>query len=144
MPTTMTTHLDADTLAAYQTLVEDEFVVKDLFGVNHKPHPFTVGPKHVQHASDHCGGMLGNATINTIPCAYPRCNLPYAEHTYDNVMFLQLKKDLGNREAAQALTRLIKLAADRQDRLDGFVVCESDEKFRISPPDKSQTKKETK
>lgn len=70
--------------------------VESINEVNFKPHPFVIGVKHVVHASDHHSGMLGDATINAIPC--DQCNRPRSEHTFDRVAFVVLDRDLTKTE----------------------------------------------
>lgn len=41
-------------------------------------HPFVVGVKHVVHASNNYGGMLGEETMKAIPCDH--CHQDYSEH----------------------------------------------------------------
>ena len=40
----------------------NNYAVVDTIGV---PHPFTIGEKHVTHASNYHGGMLGEATCRS-------------------------------------------------------------------------------
>lgn len=109
---------------------QDLFVVKSVMGVNHKPHQYTIGPKHVTYASDHCGGMLGEETCRKVQCAYPKCNTPYDEHTYDTVCFLQLLRNGTNDEANAIMKKLVEDIG--KSVVDGFALVETDEKFRIS------------
>jgi len=56
--------------------------VVDTIGV---PHPYCITPKHVGVASDHFGGMLGEAAIEDAERRGAKCgichgNLSYAEH----------------------------------------------------------------
>jgi hypothetical protein len=58
------------------------FFIKDTIGV---PHPYMIGARHVAHAADHYGGMLGKAAIESgeargIMCKMKNCNLTYAQH----------------------------------------------------------------
>ena len=86
--------------------------------VNHKPHPFMIGPRHVAHASDNHGGMLGEATLNAIPCAMNDCRLSYKEHTSDNVAFLQLTRNSANDELNKTLQKLVEDLGEKF--VDGF------------------------
>lgn len=61
----------------------DLFEVIDTIGV---PHTFTIGTKHVVHASDHFSGSLSEAAIQSLEkgnkpsCKHPGCNLMYKQH----------------------------------------------------------------
>lgn len=71
----------------------------EIADINHKPHPFMIGPMHVAHAADHHSGILGEETLKAIPCAHKGCDLSYKDHTYDRVLVLQLKKTIKDTEA---------------------------------------------
>lgn len=75
--------------ARYGASEQANFEVIDTIGV---PHPFTIGPRHVVHASDNHGGMLGEATCRAIKCAHPRCTLSYEEH--ESALLISCKADL--------------------------------------------------
>ena len=68
------------------------FTIEGIHAVNHKPHPFLVGPQHIKHASENHGGALNEETLKAVHCAVPGCYIPYEEHTSDTVLFLKLKK----------------------------------------------------
>jgi len=125
-------------IAAYQALVEDEFTVLRITTVNHKPHPFMIGPRHVVYASKHCGGMLDEHALRQHPCVMPvsqrprrLCGLPYDEHHYDKVGFLKLRQDLRPSQVRRALLRLAEKNIACGDRIDGFTFVETEDKFRI-------------
>ena len=98
--------------------------------INHKPHRYMIGPKHIQHASDKHGGMLGTATLEAVHCAYPNCNSSYEEHTSDKVAFLQLKRDGENKEANDELKKIVDIM--KENKIDGVVMVETDEQYRIT------------
>lgn len=118
-----------------------KFTVLKVDYCNFKPHPYVIGVRHVVHASDHHSGMLGEETLRAIPCEYRSadgtgCHVPHDQHTHDTVLFLQLCRNLGNKEAADALFAIKdEMVADK---IDGFAFVESDEKFRIAPPEEKQ------
>jgi len=118
-------------LGNVETITDSTFHVIDLIGVNHKPHTFTIGPRHVAYASKYCGGMLGEDVMRKVPCAAKRCKLSYDEHTYDMVLFLRLKRNLSQNEAKQILMEIIEEAKKLNVRLDGFTFVESDGNYRI-------------
>jgi hypothetical protein len=105
------------------------FSVKSIDNVNHKPHPFLIGAKHVHHASEHHSGMLGTATIEAVGCAFKDCTLSYAEHTSDKVLFLQLLRDLTQKKAQKELKGITDMM--KKDKIDGLCFVETESKFRI-------------
>ena len=113
----------------YGKLVKDPFVFEAILAVNHKPHPYVIGPKHVAHASDHYCGRLGEATLEAIPCAFPRCNLSYDEHTFDRVCFVKLTRNASEDEAREALKALVD--EFEKDKIDGVTFIETPEQYRI-------------
>jgi hypothetical protein len=68
-------------------------VQEKILTVNHKPHVFVVGPKHFEHASKYHSGTLGNATLDVVPCAHPRCGLLYAKHTYESALVVLVPEE---------------------------------------------------
>ena len=108
---------------------QDLYLVKDVMDINHRPHQYTIGPAHIGYASDHHSGMLDMETIKNVKCAYPNCNIPYEDHTSDNVCFLQLKSNGTNDEASTILKKLVTDLGE--SFVDGFAFVDTDEKFRI-------------
>ena len=96
----------------------DGFSFHSINTVNHKPHPFTIGPKHIAYAADHCGGMLGTDVCKKAPCAHKGCRLSYEQHTHDTVMFLSLKRNVSNSDAVDQLKQLAAAGMD-EDGIDG-------------------------
>lgn len=88
----------------------DLFEVVDAIGV---PHAYTIGPRHVVHASDYCGGMLGEDTMRAVQCAHPGCRLPYDRH--EHALLVRCKVD--DKEKLRAYLLSIKEQAEK----DGFV-----------------------
>jgi len=70
-------------------LLEPVFGVSfyDIKNVNHRPHMFTIGPKHIANSP----GMYLDP--DSAPCAVPGCKLSYKEHTSDRVLFLEVTID---------------------------------------------------
>lgn len=121
----------------YEELFKDSpFIVNNIMHVNQKPHPYTIGAKHIVWASDHWGGMLGKEAIldgekHGVHCAHPRCNVPYDEHTEgDHILFLSLKDHVSHEKASTFL----KSVSDelQKDKIDGIALVETKEKYRIS------------
>ena len=103
---------------------ECEFAyVDDVMAVNHKPHPFTIGPRHVAHASDkHCG-RLGEETLQAIPCAASGCGMGYEHHTHDMVAFVKLKRSAKKSEISAFLRTVVDDEKEwvALNKVDGFV-----------------------
>lgn len=100
--------------------------VHDVMDVNHKPHPYTIGSKHIGASS----GMyldIEECERKGVTCAHPGCQLSYKDHTSDNVCFLTLTKDVDSHTINQGMKDLV----DRMDKdlVDGFCFVES--KFEI-------------
>ena len=116
----------------YQEILKDNdlFIVSKVESVNHDPHPYTVGSKHIEHADENNGGQLDKQTIEEVECAASGCSLTYDEHKYDTVIFLQLKRNGTNIEAKKAFKSIEKEL--KTDNVDGIVMVETIEKFRIN------------
>lgn len=113
-----------------EVLNKDLFVLKSVNQVNHNPHPYTIGPKHVSYAADHHGGMLDERTLDKVPCAFPGgCNLDHASHTSDTVAFLSLKRDIEKKEAQDELKKLIDHVG--KETIAGVVFVETKQKYRF-------------
>jgi|WetSurMetagenome_2_1015567.scaffolds.fasta_scaffold50434_6 hypothetical protein len=95
-------------------------------------HPFTIGPKHVAYASDHCSGMLGQEVCEKIGCAHPKCGKPYGSHTHDTVLLLKLKGPAIESKVKEVLFNAQVTNLMAQAKIDGFVFVETPEKFRIT------------
>jgi hypothetical protein len=94
-------------------------------------HPFTVGAKHVEHASKYCHGRLGYKTISAIPCA--ECGLPETAHLNDRVMFLQLTRNATTAELQQWSEKVDLEAYFKRYQIDGLTFVETPEKWRFEP-----------
>jgi hypothetical protein len=78
--------------------------IKEVMGVNFKSHPYVIGPAHVTH----CDGILSNATIRSMErnkqahCLHGNwqhpCHLPFEQHTCGHVAFIELRRNVGNKE----------------------------------------------
>ena len=98
--------------------------------VNHKPHRFMIGPKHVSYASENYSGILDERTLAAVPCAHPKCHLLYIDHRSDKVLFMQLTRDGKNEEANAELKKLVPTM--QENKIDGIVMVESDPEYRIT------------
>ena len=103
--------------------------VKGINETNHTPHQFMIGPKHIEYASDHSNGMLGEDTLKAIKCASPKCGLSYEEHKSDKVLFLQLTQDLKETDAQNELVKIQQLLID--NNVDGVAFVDSEEKYEF-------------
>jgi len=109
-----------------QSIVE----LKSVQHVNHNPHPYTVGSRHIAYASEHHGGMLGKETLKKVKCAVPGCDLSYDEHTSDCVAFLSLLRNANNIEMDVIIKKLVD---DIPEGLfDGIVFVDTPDEFRIT------------
>jgi hypothetical protein len=111
--------------AANKLLAESLFTAVRVY-THHTPHPYTIGPRHVVHAADHFSGLLSENAIRSYEkqgghCADKGCRLSYAEHKSEDILMLNLSRDLSNYEAAQALFPLKKLAEDEGIAGFGFL-----------------------
>lgn len=97
--------------------------------VNHKPHPYVIGPKHNEYATEHSGGMLTEDVCRAVQCAHPKCNLPYDEHISDKVLFVQLKMDAENAEVVKALQSIRPIV--EENGIVGYAFVETKEKYRV-------------
>ena len=44
-------------LARINEIIAPDMTASEIIEVNHSPHPFTIGPQHIAHASDNHGGI---------------------------------------------------------------------------------------
>ena len=110
-------------------LTEGIFSVHCITEINHNPHPYMVGTKHVVHASKHFGGVLDKRTFSIVGCAHPHCSMDYVSHTFDTILTLKLLKNLSNDEAKSVLKTVIPLLEEH--KIDGIIFIETEENFRI-------------
>lgn len=102
--------------------------------VNHKPHPYVIGSRHVAYAADHCGGMLGEDAItaaerNGIHCAHSGCRVSYENHTSDTVCFVAIDpqyKTPGEVPGLQEFLGSLKTEAEHLE-IDGFAFVKDEE-----------------
>jgi len=107
--------------------------VKNIDDVNHKPHQFVAGVKHIEHASVNCGGILGERTMNEIPSYSPNGRgltsppVFMKDITFDTVCFIQLTCNVSHEEFSKIVPTLEKY----ESIVDGIVLIDTPEKFRI-------------
>lgn len=114
----------------YSDLLADNdlFLAKNIIDINHKPHLFMIGAKHIEAA----GKFIDEHVCRKVGCAHPGCNIPYDKHTHDTVLCLQLKRNGTQEEANAALMPLGAILTE--DKIDGLLFIETPEKFRIAQP----------
>lgn len=101
--------------------------------VNHKPHPYIIGPKHVTYASDHCCGRLGEDVMNALPSCKPKGyygpDVYLKDITFDRVCFMQLTRSVPRKEFLEGM----QPAMDEWEKagIDGMVFVETDEGYRV-------------
>ncbi len=105
------------------------FTAIDVHNVNHKPHAFMIGPRHVAHVADHNGGMLGEKTMEEVPCAHPGCQVSYDQHVSDKVLFLELKQNITEEQAPKDLGKLREMLD--ANGIVGISLVETEEKYRV-------------
>lgn len=107
----------------YRPRVASLFTVHAVDNVNHRPHPFMIGPQHFPKD----GGMYLDP--DQAPCAMSGCNLSYKEHTSDKVLFLELVRNCTNKEAHKVLKSIVDVM--KADKIDGVAFIDNDNGFRI-------------
>lgn len=110
--------------------VNKVFITLNIMNINHKPHQFMIGPKHITYASDNYCGILGIDTLKVVPCAYPKCNMMYHEHTSNKAIFLQLQKNTTNQEASNEMVGIKEIL--EANKIDSVVLVDTKEKFKVS------------
>jgi len=110
--------------------VEGILISKGIHRENFDPHPFTVGPKHVTDAADNYEGLMGEETLQKIPCAIKGgCNLSYEDHKSDNILFLQLTRDASEIEVNGELIKIKEKLLELEINSIAFVDTEEKYKF---------------
>lgn len=110
--------------------VEGILKVKGINEVNHQPHQFTIGPKHLKHSAVNDAGAMSEETLEAIPCDAKDCGLLYSEHTAEKVVFLQLTRDTSQIEANDELIKIkstLKVLG-----IDGVAFVESEEGYQFT------------
>jgi hypothetical protein len=120
---------EIETLIRESIKEQNVIQLKNVMYVNHKPHPYTVGPKHITYASEHHSGMLGEETCRKVKCAVPGCDVSYEDHTSDTVAFITLLRDTDNYEMDVIIKKLVDDIPE--GIFDGIAFVETPEQFRI-------------
>jgi hypothetical protein len=115
----------------FSDVLSDKNILKasGIHEVNHKPHAFTIGPKHIKYAADNNAGVLSEEICQKIKCGHPKCNLSYTEHTSDKTLFLQLKRDTLESEVQKELIKIKDLLIE--NAVNGIAFADSEEKYKF-------------
>jgi hypothetical protein len=97
----------------------DGALVESVTTINHRPHPFTIGARHVAYAADKCFGKLGDEAIRAHPCAARGCGQSVDEHTSDCVAVVRVERDV---REVDVRAWLKSIADVEVPGLDGFVL----------------------
>lgn len=76
--------------------------------VNHKPHPFVIGPRH-----------FGDMYIDPHKAGCAHCGRSYEEHTSERALFIRSKTD-DDDKLRSALQSIVQACTDNDIKLDGF------------------------
>lgn len=102
---------------------------------NCTPHPFCITSRHVVYAADHCCGRISEWAMDEcekrgIKCGVSGCQLPFKDHTSEEILLLQLTRHLSSDEASTELKKLTDVLD--KNGFAGLTFVETPEKFRIS------------
>ena len=118
----MSTHYDQDKLQErYGKSEAGNFFVRETIGV---PHPYCIGPIHVEVASKHHGGMLNEAAIKDAERAYGgRCcscrgKLKFEEH--ETALLVACKSELKDGDKANPELHAYLLSVKEKCEEDGY------------------------
>lgn len=115
------------------------FVILDLQEFNHQPHPFTIGREHIQRyhldTTKPCAGYVNDQGDyrNTSKPGYHKCGLPLEQHTHDEVIFLQLTRNVKHEEAHAELLKLKPLMEEM--KIEGIAFVDTPEQYRMGEPE---------
>ena len=113
------------------------FIAASIENINHKPHPFVIGPAHIGRynidTSKPCAGYVNDrgGWSNGYKTGYHKCGLSYEQHTSDTVICLQLTRHAFEDEATVELKKLVPTM--EANKIDGVIFIETEEKYRITP-----------
>lgn len=91
--------------------------------INHKPHTYTVGSKHVDFSARRFNGKVNMKSIRSgeiagIRCAEPGCDLTYDQHTYDILCFCEIPEKIERDDMIKRLGFITKeLKKDKVSRI---------------------------
>ena len=101
----------------------NKYITVDVIDINHKPHPYTIGPKHIHYASQHHSAYITEETLKHVPCAHPNCSVSYADHTSDKVCSIKLSQNITNKRMNYILKKMIDKLPEvfKSGGVDGFI-----------------------
>lgn len=115
-----------ETLRLLKEVAQTAFDIKQVEAVNFKPHPYTIGSRHLKYNDSMYLGdeQIARMELKYGPmCAHPHCRLRRNEHTCDWVAFISAAKNLTQLEAHEALLALKPVA--ESTGLSGFAFVRS-------------------
>lgn len=80
------------------------YIAWDTIGV---PHTFVIGVKHVNYAHDNHGGMLGEDTMEAVPCS--SCKEPLSKHKTALLVNCKVKPENNNKFGKELKSFLKKI-----------------------------------
>lgn len=102
------------------------------------PHPFMIGPRHVEIAARSFGGLLGPEALELAPCEQregyggrDRCQLSYSKHKSERTVFIRVPERLGPQVPADLRAQLKALVDDaKADGVQQFAFLEPGRVYR--------------
>ena len=112
-------------IAMIETITKVNFRYVGGFNPTKPPHPFTVGPKHIENSP----GMYLDP--DSAPCA--ECGLPYSAHASDTVAFVRLLRTCTLSEMKEWLMDVAnsEYIKSHKPPVDGFAFLKSEEGYEI-------------
>jgi len=119
----------------------DTSIVKvvEITALNHRPHPYMIGPGHMPEHSIYLDERaIQEAESRGITCYWKgkngdrgeRCTLPYRQHTSDRVAILELQRNVVRDEI---IPELQKLQDEYKAKgVDGYMFLETEEEYRVT------------
>lgn len=113
-----------------ELITHEDIIVYGVHQVNHSPHPYTVGLRHIREANKNSGiGVIDKNLCRRVRCAVPNCNIPYDEHFSDTACFLQFKKDIKIEVLRSQLKIVVDYFGKNSKELSGFSFIEGEGKI---------------
>lgn len=107
-----------------------QFTLHEITTVNHKPHPYTIGPKHLEASS----GILDESVCRRVPCAHPYCSTSYENHTHETVAVIQVSADGELADVPGLHDYLLSVKAKAEELgIDGFVFTKAPKPYQPKP-----------
>lgn len=125
-------------LGVFQDILAEADIIKvsGIHEEDHKPHPFTVGPKHIEEANEKNEGVITEEICEMFPCEHQDCSLSYTDHTSTKTLVLQLKRDVLHSEAHAELAK-IKPALMKHDVVR-VAFADTEEHYKFIPDERTE------